>query len=324
MKGGLITLGLLLLLLLTAGVALWAGRLSLPLSALLTALSDTTPSLARKLVLDIRLPRILLAALVGAGLAVAGAALQSLCRNPLAEPGLLGISSGAACGGVLMLISLGDGWPLTLGALLGGLLALWTVLALAGNAAQRNSDTLLLILAGIVVSSLFAAGVSLLKLLADPQNQLPGIVFWLMGSLAASDYGRLWIAIPVIGGGLLLLWLLRYPLMVLANFGAETPKLQRARYLALLAIGLIAAGSVAACGVVGWVGLVIPHLVRLAFGCHYRHFLLHTALAGASYLITVDTLARTVSPIEIPLGVLTALLGAPLFAALIWRIRRQP
>lgn len=318
------SLFLLTLLFLVGLGALTVGRFSVPTGEALRALLGDAPVMQQRLIVDIRLPRVLLALIVGAGLAGAGAALQFLFRNPLAEPNLLGVSSGAAFGGILMMIFVGDGWALILGALAGGLLALAAVVWLAGGVVNRGmNDTLLLILSGIVMSALFSACVSLMKLLADPQNQLPSIVFWLMGSLASADNSRVLIALPTIGGGLLLLWTLRYQLMVITVQGAHTPRLMQAQRLALLAIGVIAAGSVAVCGVVGWVGLVVPHLVRMALGQNHRHFLLHTVLAGASYLVVVDTLARTLSAVEIPLGVLTALLGAPMFAGLIRRIRRS-
>lgn len=312
------------LLVLVALAALLVGRYSLPLAEIVPTLFSSTPSLPQRLLLDIRLPRIALAMVVGAGLAGAGAALQCLFRNPLAEPNLLGVSSGAACGGILLMVWLGDGWALIFGALAGGLFALAAVVWLAGkHQTHGKSDTLLLILAGIVMSALFSSCISLIKLLADPQNQLPSIIFWLMGSLAAANTERLLIALPAIGGSLALLWRLRYQLMVLAVNGATSSRLRRARSLALLAIGMIAASSVAVCGVVGWVGLVVPHLVRMLLGNNHQTFLLHTFLAGASYFIVVDTLARTLSEVEIPLGVLTALLGAPLFAWLIRRLRSK-
>jgi len=281
----------------------------------------------QRIVEGVRLPRVLLAAVIGAGLAGAGAALQSLFRNPLAEPQLLGVSSGAAFGGVLAFLLVGDGWPVVIGALLFGLLALLGVFWLAGGRETRGNGTVLLVLAGIVVSAVFASGVSLVKLVADPQNQLPAIVFWLMGSLSAADSARLMLATPCILISLLLLYGLRFQLMALSVGEQDARSLgvpvHRVRALALLAVGVITAASVAVCGVVGWVGLVVPHLVRMGLGTDHRVFMLNTALAGAAYLILVDTLARSVSEIEIPLGVLTALLGAPLFALLVRRLGRS-
>lgn len=319
---------LLLVLCLIAGLAL--GRYAIApgqVMAILFSGTDAADPVAVRVIEAVRLPRVLLAALVGAGLAAAGAALQSLFRNPLAEPQLLGVSSGAAFGGVLGMMLAGDGPPVVVGALVWGLLALLAVFWLAGRqAAGRTSGTVLLVLAGIVVSGVFAAGVSLVKLVADPQNQLPAIVFWLMGSLASANQERVLLALPCIGLSLALLYGLRFQLMAL-SLGEEDARslgirVGRARFLALAAVGLITAASVAVCGVVGWVGLVVPHLVRMGIGTDHRSFMLNVMLGGAAYLILVDTLSRTAAEVEIPLGVLTALLGAPLFVFLVRRIGR--
>lgn len=322
-------------LLVTCLLALSAGRFPVPpqrVAAILLMpwleLNLSWSAMEAQVVEAIRLPRILLAALVGAGLAAAGAALQSLFRNPLAEPQLLGVSSGAAFGGVIALWLAGDGWPLVGGALAGGLASLLAVFWLAGQGqAGRLGGVVLLVLAGIVVSAVCSAGVSVIKLVADPQNQLPAIVFWLMGSMAGASLDKLAVALPGIGLGLLLLYGLRFHLMAL-SLGDEDARnlgvpVAQVRALALLAVGMITAASVAVCGVVGWVGLVVPHLVRMAFGADHRHFLLHTLLCGGIYLIVVDTLARTAAEVEIPLGVLTALLGAPIFAVLVRRLGKD-
>lgn len=320
-----ITFGLLLFLAAVALLSLSVGRYAispLDVARILSGNEAVADPVAVKVVEAVRLPRMLLALLVGAGLAAAGAALQSLFRNPLAEPQLLGVSSGAAFGGVLALLLVGDGLPLIAGALVFGMLALLAVFWLAG----RGASAVLLVLAGIVVSGVFAAGVSLVKLLSDPQNQLPAIVFWLMGSLATANQERLWLALAPIGASLAVLYGLRFQLLALA-LGEEDARglgvrVGQARFLALFAVGLITATSVALCGIVGWVGLVVPHLIRMAFGADYRHFLLNVMAGGAAYLILVDTLSRTVAAVEIPLGVLTSLLGAPLFAFLVRRIGR--
>lgn len=325
-----LAIGTLLLAVLCLGVGRYGVApqqvMRIVLSPLLGDDSDI-PLLNRNVVEGVRVPRVLLAALVGAGLAGAGAALQSLLRNPLAEPQLLGVSSGAAFGGVIGFLLIGDGWPVVAGAFVFGMLALVLVFWLASGGSNQRGGTVLLVLAGIVVSALFAAGVSLTKLLADPQNQLPAIVFWLMGSLSAADSNKLLLATPVIGFSLVLLWSLRFALMALAvgedDARSLGVKVGRVRLLTLLAVGLIAACSVALCGIVGWVGLVVPHLVRLLLGTDHRTFMLNCMLGGAAYLICVDTLARSMSALEIPLGVLTALLGAPLFAMLVRRLGRS-
>jgi len=329
-----VTQALLVALAVTAVLALAAGRLAIPplkvagilLSPWLEGGGGWSDMEAR-VVNAVRLPRVCLAALIGAGLSAASAALQSLFRNPLAEPQLLGVSSGAAFGGVLALLLVGDGWPLIGGALTMGLAALALVFWLAGGKAGQGGGTILLILAGIVVSAVFAAGVSLVKLVADPQNQLPAIVFWLMGSLSSASWDQLKLVVPAVGLSLLLLHALRFQFLAL-TIGDEDARLlgiqvARVRSLALLAVGVITAASVAVCGVIGWVGLVVPHLVRMGLGTDHRAFLPNTMLAGAIYLILVDTLARTVAEVEIPVGVLTALLGAPIFAFLLRRVGRS-
>lgn len=315
----------------TLVLALGVGRYDIPLSHTLgivlppwLGLEPWWTPMEQRLVLWGRVPRVLLAAILGAGLAVSGAALQGLFRNPLADPQLVGVSAGAACGGVLAILLDGSGTVLVLLSLLGGMAALYFVRWLAHSGGGESILTL--ILSGVVVSAVFGALVSLAKFVADPQNQLPTIVFWLLGSLAAADYPRLWLGAGATGLGLVALWLVRFQLHVM-SLGEDDARamglpVERVRTLALLAVALITAASVAVCGVIGWVGLVVPHLVRLLFGNHFAAFMPLTALLGAVYLVVVDTLARNVTDAEIPLGALTALVGAPVFAYLLRQMRR--
>ena len=313
-------------------LALSFGRFSLSLETLLRLLAsriiELTPSWSEveaQVVWSIRVPRVALAAIIGAGLALAGAALQSVFRNPLADSQILGVSSGAALGGVVGIIFISPGWPAMLGAFVGGIGALFAIFWLAGGNRGGRGGTVMLVLAGLVVSAVGAAGIALLKYAADPDNQLPAVVFWLLGSLAAADAERLWLSLPPIALSALVILGLRFHLSALAVGEADAQRLgvpvRRVRLLALAASGLATAASVAACGVVGWVGLVVPHLVRLGFGTDFRWFFLNTLLGGAAYLILVDTDARSVVAAEIPLGALTALLGAPIFAVFIRRLR---
>lgn len=316
---------------LTLLLALGAGRYDIPLNHTLGIVASTVwplepwwPELQERLVLWGRLPRVLLAAVLGAGLAVAGAALQGLFRNPLADPQLIGVSAGAACGGVLGILFNSSAVVLVVAAFVGGMGALWFVRWLAGSGGRES--VLTLILAGVVVSAVFGAVVSLAKFVADPQNQLPTIVFWLLGSLAAADYPKLALGAGATAIGLGVLWRLRYQLHVM-SLGEDDARavglpVKRVRTVALLAVALITATSVAVCGVIGWVGLVVPHLVRLLFGGQFKGFIPLTALLGATYLVLVDTLARSLSDAEIPLGALTSLVGAPVFAYLLRQIRR--
>jgi iron complex transport system permease protein len=318
-------------------LALAVGRFAVPLDTvarvLLAPILDLTPTWSEteaQVIWAVRGPRTLLAAIVGAGLALAGAALQGVFRNPLADPQIFGVSSGAALGGVVGILLVGDGWPAMTGAFVGGLGALAAVFWLAGGnrgsgGGGSRGGTVMLVLAGLVVGAVGAAGIALAKYAADPDNQLPAIVFWLLGSLAAADAARLWVAVPPILLSAALILGLRFHLSALAVGEDDARRLgvpvRTVRLLTLGAAGLATAAAVAACGVVGWVGLVVPHLVRLAFGADHRWFFINTALAGAAYLILVDTVARTAVAAEIPLGALTALLGAPIFAVLLRRLR---
>lgn len=315
-------------------LALAVGRFAVPLDTvakvLLSPVLDLAPSWSEteaQVIWAVRGPRTLLAAVVGAGLALAGAALQGVFRNPLADPQILGVSSGAAFGGVLGILLAGSGWPAMTGAFVGGIGALAAVFWLAGgnHGSGAKGGTVMLVLAGLVVGAVGAAGIALAKYAADPDNQLPAIVFWLLGSLAAADATRLWVAVPPILLSAALIVGLRFHLSALAVGEDDARRLgvpvRTVRLLTLGAAGLATAAAVAACGVVGWVGLVVPHLVRLGFGADHRWFFINTALAGAAYLILVDTVARTAVAAEIPLGALTALLGAPIFAVLLRRLR---
>lgn len=294
------------------------------LSPLLARSPDWSDSEAQVL-WAVRVPRVLLAAVVGAGLALAGAALQGVFRNPLADPQILGVSSGAALGGVFAILLIGEGWPVMAGSFAGGIAAMLSVFWLAGGSGAGRSASVMLVLAGLVVGAVGAAGIALVKYAADANNQLPAIVFWLLGSLATADSERLWVALPPILLAAAVIIGLRFHLSALAVGDDDARHLgvpvRTVRLLALAAAALATAAAVAVCGVVGWVGLVVPHLVRLAFGADHRCFFINTALAGAAYLIVVDTVARTLVPAEIPLGALTALVGAPIFAVLLRRLR---
>lgn len=274
----------------------------------------------------IRLPRILAAMLVGAALAAAGAAYQSLFRNPLVSPDILGVSSGAGLGAVLGILL---GLPVAAIQLLGfagGLLAVGTVAALA-QALRGSGDVLVLVLAGLVVGALAGAAIALVKVLADPYDQLPAITFWLLGSLAGVKAGDLAPVALAVLLGLAPLLLLRWRIGVLA-LGADQAhalgvEVSRLRAVVIAAATLITASVVAVSGVIGWVGLMVPHMARLLVGARFDRLLPAAILLGASFMVAVDTLARAAAAIEIPLGVLTALIGGPAFVWLLGRSRRR-
>lgn len=278
-------------------------------------LPGSPDSMDERIVELVRLPRVLLAALSGAALAVGGASLQGVFRNPLVSPQVLGISQGGAFGGAFAIL-LGFHGVVLLGmSFVFGLMAL----ILVGFLARINGRTevLTVILAGMVVGAFFAALVSILQFLADPNTSLPAIVYWLMGSFSTATWARLGLAAP----GMALVWALRYRLNLLALEEAEARSLgvnpDRERWLVFMSVAMMTGTSVAVAGVIGWIGLVVPHAARLIVGEDHRRLIPASALLGAAYLVLIDTLARTLTAAEIPLGVLTALIGAPVFAVLL-------
>ncbi|WP_407524094.1 FecCD family ABC transporter permease [Methylobacterium oryzisoli] len=318
--GTALALGLLVL---AVAVAFGVGRFPVGLgdvaqvlAAKVTGRPAAVPAAVEAVVLQIRGPRILAAILIGAALSVAGAAFQGLFRNPLVSPDILGASSGAAFGAVLGIwLSLGV-FAIEALAFAGGLAAVAAVY-LVGATLARRDPVLVLVLAGVVIGSLLGAGVGLVKYLADPYNQLPAMTFWLLGSLSAThalDLAAL--ALPVVLGTAVLL-LLRWRLDALSLPEEEARALGLAtgplRLAIVAAATLVTAASVAAAGIVGWVGLVVPHLARFLVGPGFARLIPTAALLGAGYLLVIDTLARTIAPVEVPLGILTAVVGTPVF-----------
>lgn len=322
--------GFTLLLVVVAVVALAVGRYSVPpnevvriLLSQALPLRETWYAQEYTVVMDVRLPRVLLAIIVGAGLALTGAVTQAVFRNPLASADILGVSSGASFGGVLVLMAGLSGATLVGGAFLGGVLALVIVLAIAR--AVPGGSLLMIILGGTVVGAMFNAMVSFITYTADPQSELPAIVFWLMGSLASASYTKVLIAlVPITLAGAVML-ALRWRLNILSMGDEDAASLGinpgRLRWVMLACVALVTAGAVSVAGVIGWVGLVVPHLVRMVVGTDNRVVLPASCLLGAGYLVLIDTLSRTVSSAELPIGILTAVIGAPFFVALLIRNR---
>jgi len=277
--------------------------------------SGVSPA-AVDVMLQIRGPRVLAAVLVGAALAIAGAAFQGLFRNPLVSPDLLGASSGAALGAVLgIYFSLGvfaiEGF-----AFAGGLVAVGAVY-LIGSAMRARDPILLLVLTGVVIGALLGAGVGLVKYVADPYSELPAMTFWLLGSLAATTSSDL---VPLLGPvalGALVLFALRWRMNVMSLPDEEARALGLStgplRIAIIAAATLVTSASVAAAGIIGWVGLVVPHIARTLVGPDFARLLPAAALLGGGFLLAIDTLARTATATEIPLGILTALVGTPFF-----------
>ena len=312
-------------------IALMIGPVKIPLLTVLEILFNipphTWPPGYQTIVLEIRLPRIILGALVGSALAVAGTAMQAMFRNPMASPYILGISSGAAFGASLAFVL---GVNLLLGisavsimAFLFALLTIYIVYAIARKGEGTSVETLLL--TGIAISSLFSALVSLLMYIAG--EKLNTIWFWLMGGLWASNWNKVLFTFPLVFIGILILFFLSRQLNLLLmgeetalNLGLEVEKF---KIFILIIASLITAAAVAVCGIIGFLGLIIPHIMRIILGPDHRNLLPASCLVGAIFLIWVDTLARTIiSPVEIPVGIITALLGVPFFLYLL-RTRKK-
>lgn len=272
-----------------------------------------------KVVFAVRLPRVAAAALVGAALAVSGAAYQGMFRNPMVSPDILGASTGAGFGAAVAIL-LGAGYfGISAAAFCCGLLAVaaaWLVSRLS-----KANQAVALILAGMMISSLFSAGTSFVKLVADTQQQLPAITYWLMGSLSSiKDKDVVFLAIPM-ALGMIPLFFLRWRMNLLTVGEEEAQSMgvntRRLRGAVIVCATLLTSASVAVSGMIGWVGLVIPHFCRMLFGYDYRRLIPAGALFGAAFLLAVDDIARLVTTGELPLGILTAFVGAPLFLYLI-------
>jgi iron complex transport system permease protein len=288
---------------------------SLLSSKLSGTISNAAPN-ADIVLFEIRGPRIAAAFMVGAALAAAGATFQNLFRNPLVSPDILGVSSGAALGAVagiflsLPLIAI-QGF-----AFVGGLLAV-AIIFWVGNKIRGHDPVLTLVLSGVVIGSMLASFVALLKYLADPFNQLPAITYWLLGSFASVTGRDIFFAIAIMLVAIVPLFLLRWRINLLALPDDEAKALglnvARMRLVVITAATLMTAASVAICGIIGWVGLVIPHAVRLLVGAEFSRLLPLSMLIGGTFMLAVDTLGRSIAQTEIPPGVLTALIGAPAF-----------
>ncbi len=301
--------------------ALLIGQISLSVVDVFTTLASfTDPQVERSVpfvvISEIRGPRIVAAFAIGAALAAAGAAYQNLFRNPLVSPDILGVSSGAALGAVLGIFLALPLIAIQGMALLGGLAAVAAIYWI-GQRIRGHDPVLTLVLAGVVVGSLLASGIALTKYLADPYNQLPTITYWLLGSFAGISKHDLAMALPLMAAAFVVLFALRWRINLLALADDEARALgqnvERLRLLVIVAATLMTAASVAICGIVGWIGLVVPHAVRLLVGAEFSRLLPLSMLVGGTFMLVVDTIGRSIAQIEIPPGVLTAAIGTPVF-----------
>lgn len=273
---------------------------------------------------QVRLPRVLTAAVAEAGLALSGVTLQGIFRNPLVDPHVIGVTAGSAFGGTLA-IFFGLGMYGLFASTIACGLATLVLVFLASHRIMQNS-LLMLILTGMILGGLFSALVSLLQYLSDAEDTLPSIVFWLMGSFASASDDKLLLTVPVALASAVLLGL-RWRLNLLSLGEREARALNvnihPLRWTVIFCSGLIVACQVAVSGSIGWVGLIIPHLGRMLIGADHQRLLPCAMLLGAAYMIVVDDLAHTLSQSEIPVSIITALLGAPVFAFLVYRLRRS-
>lgn len=304
-------------------VSLFVGRYSVSpgevvriLSAQIVPIARDWPNAAETIVVQIRLPRAILAMLIGAGLSVSGAAYQGMFRNPLVSTDILGVTAASGFGAAVALLLSRGAIELQLLAFAFGLAGVGLTYLLAR--VYRSTPILMLVLAGVVVAAFFSALLSGAKYLADPESKLPAITYWLLGSLNGASVNGLAMAFPPILVGCIGLMFARWGLNVLAMGEEEAGSLgvrtERLKIGIIVCTTLITAASVSVCGVVGWVGLVIPHIGRALVGPDHRVLLPATLSIGATFLLIIDDIARTASAGEIPLGILTSLIGAPFFA----------
>ncbi len=288
------------------------------LSVLIGRYSWSLPEIST-VILNIRLPRIAMACIVGCSLAAAGAAYQGVFQNPMAAPDILGATQGSAFGAALAILIGMPSQTVAVSSFAFGMIAVGLVSFIGMRTGGKR--VLGLILTGIMIGSLFSAGTSFLKLVADPTDQLPAITYWLMGSLVGATGKNVLIATIPIAIGLIPLLIFRWKLNILTlgddeahSLGVEAEKLRK---LIILCSTLVTAASVSMTGMIGWVGLVVPHLARKLVGSDYRYLMPSSMLLGALFLLVVDNLARSVFSSEIPIGILTAFIGAPFFLYLI-------
>lgn len=282
--------------------------------------TEQSRSDAETVLWHIRLPRIFTAIIVGAALSVAGATYQGMFKNPLVSPDILSVTAGAGLGAVTTIYFGGSLFTIQIAAFLGGLLAVFLVYLISCTA-PHHSPTLALVLAGIAIASLLSAGISLLKILSDPYSQLTTITFWLMGGLNMATLQDLTLVAPLIFISLVPLILLRWRMNLLSLDDEEAETLgintKRTRLIFILSATLMTSAAVSITGIIGWVGLIIPHIARLWIGADFRYLLPTSLFIGATFLLLTDTIARSIFAIEVPLGIITSLIGAPFFLSLL-------
>jgi iron complex transport system permease protein len=307
------------------------GRVNIPFATVLKILCSTLLPLdqdwsatAYSVVMDVRLPRILAGVLVGAALSISGASFQGVFQNPLVSPHILGVAAGSGFGAGLAILLFDNLWLIHLVSFVFGLASVGMTYAL--SRVYKTTPILMLVLSGIVVGSLFSALTSFLKYIADPMNKMPAIVFWLLGSLNHVSSKDLLITAPIFITCITALLMVRWQINLLAmgeedarSLGVNTETLKT---LIIISATIATASAVCISGIIGWIGIMIPHIGRLIVGPDHKYLLPISMLIGAAYLVTVDTIARTALVTEIPIGILTAIFGAPVFALLLRKTQK--
>lgn len=323
---------LILILIFSLIISICTGRYSIPIKQLLIiivgklfALKQTWPNTVETVLFNVRLPRIIVALIVGSALATAGTTYQGLFKNPMVSPDILGASAGAGFGAAVgILLSLST-VGIQVSAFAFGIFAVGLTYCLSNIICRKNDTILILVLTGMVVQSMFLAFISITKYVADPESKLPAITFWLMGGLNTSN----WRDAKVVLASLILaavpLFLVRYKINVL-SFGEEEAQAMGVdtnmiRIIIIICATLLTTASVSVSGMIGWVGLIIPHVARLIVGPNYKVLLPTSFLIGGIYMLIIDDLGRSLFITEIPLGILTALIGAPFFLFLLLKGR---
>lgn len=300
-------------------ISLGVGYYSLSLADIIAVFSGNLEGNAYSILFNIRLPRVIAALMIGASLSVSGAAYQGMFKNPLVSPDILGVSAGASAGAALA-ITLGLGLLETqLFAFVAGLLSVCLTYLISLK--SRHSHTLTIVLTGTMISGLAQAFVAITKYISSPNNTLPEITFWLMGSLTKASFEGILFSLIPMTIGFIIIYLYRWKLNLLMLSDSEAKSIginpKRTKFFIILASTLLSASAVCLGGLIGFIGLIIPHIARFFFGANYRYVIPASIGLGAGFLLVIDTLARTIFSVEIPLGIMTALIGAPFFIVLI-------
>jgi len=314
-----ILIGLGILIIISVLFSACLGRYPLSLSDLLTYLftGRSIDTSLPTVLLNVRLPRIIGAIIVGGVLAIAGAAYQGLFRNPMVSPDILGVSSGAGFGASLAIMLSFSLLGIQLMAFFFGLSAVFLAIFVSKIIGKNHDKILMLVLSGMVTGAIFNALISLMKYVADSDTKLPDITFWLMGSLSSITMDEIKVVLPIIITGILPLFLLSWRINVL-SFGEEEAKALgintgRLRIIVICCASLITASVVCISGLIGWIGLIIPHFTRFLVGPNHRYLFPASFLTGSIFMLLIDNVARSATSLEIPLGILISLIGAPLF-----------